>query len=76
MLNEMLSKGGFIKLLESEKYKSAINRSFKQIDEATKTFLVRTYALIRLRVYSSIASSLTSSGAQKERCAKLILTSR
>jgi hypothetical protein len=44
-LKEMLSKGLLRKLLESEGYKAAIVRSFKQIDEATKTFLVCIYIL-------------------------------
>ena len=50
-LKEMSSKGLLRKLLESEEYKSAIMRGFKQIDEATKTFLVHIYILISLQVY-------------------------
>jgi len=67
-LKEMSSKGRLRKLLESEIYKVAIARCFKQIDEATKTFLVRTYIPIRFQIYSFVVSSLTFPGAQRGRC--------
>ena len=52
-LKEMSSRGRLRKLLESEEYKGAIDRCFKQIDETTKTFLVSIYISIRFQVYSS-----------------------